>query len=607
MTVWTKNLVSKIITSHIAQSSGWYDSFLRNRVVCSELEDERVEVQPTSGSGQGGVAGPFVWNASFQDAIELTLNSPIDTTGYADDIGNLAIGPVLEALIDNMQHAINNLACWAANNGLKLSVPKTKAIIFTRKYKIPKHKDLFLNGEKIEFVKNVKYLGVEFDSRLRFKEHITNIVAKAKKTLMNARRLIGPTWGLQPKSMRWVYTALVRPVLSYGAIIWENNLTVLSKTSIERVHRLALLMITGAVPSTPTATLEVITGLEPIDLYLKKMALKTRVRTKSQLPSPTWDQIGHNKGVIGHQFQLDKTIARLSGNDQFEKIEFQLDWLSKPLKSTRSLISDENYIFIEATTKPQTAAGWLFMEGDQVTASGSVTAGQSSTNHAACEALLVTLNQANLEVSKPLTIISSNANVSNLRNLYKVNDLIIRCRKALSKISQVNFSKPNIDIIHFVKVARMHARSGANGTGTVVSQKLPIKILHEQIDKSLFSEWEKRWNKMSIRQSKVFLDGPDPLIKEILMKLNKSTLSNITHFITGHSNKLRKHRVLIGIDDDPDCRLCFEDEEKSDHIYASCPALEYWRSKQSPTTDSISKINRILDLLKIQEVAELFL
>ena len=40
---------------------------------------------------------------------------------------------------------------------------------------------------------------------------------------MQCRKAVGPTWGFNPATMRWIYEVMVRPVLGYRATIWLNG------------------------------------------------------------------------------------------------------------------------------------------------------------------------------------------------------------------------------------------------------------------------------------------------------------------------------------------------------------------------------------------------
>ena len=41
-------------------------------------------------------------------------------------------------------------------------------------------------------------------------------------SLMRCKRAVGPTWGLIPRSCKWIYEKAIRPILSYGSLVWIN-------------------------------------------------------------------------------------------------------------------------------------------------------------------------------------------------------------------------------------------------------------------------------------------------------------------------------------------------------------------------------------------------
>ena len=82
--------------------------------------------------------------------------------------------------------------------------------------------------------------------------------------------------------MRWIYEAVVRPIISYGSNIWINGtLKHHNAQLLNGVQRLANVLITGAMPSTPGVALDKITGIIPIKLWLKETAAKETLRLKS--------------------------------------------------------------------------------------------------------------------------------------------------------------------------------------------------------------------------------------------------------------------------------------------------------------------------------------
>ena len=56
--------------------------------------------------------------------------------------------------------------------------------------------------------------------------------------------------------------------------------------------------------------------------------------------------------------------------------------------------------------------------------------------------------------------------------------------------------------------------------------------------------------------------------------MNRANLSRMVQFLTGH-NQLKRHKnIQDGVIDLESCRLCFEEEESSYHVFADCPALQ---------------------------------
>ena len=103
---------------------------------------------------------------------------------------------------------------------------------------------------------------------------------KSCKRLMNyTLHVVGIKWGLSPEKVLWVYMAMVRPVMVYGALVWCHNLAAKLTNKITRVQRMCLLAMIPALRSTPTAGLEVMMGMRPLQPFIQGEAAKARLRT----------------------------------------------------------------------------------------------------------------------------------------------------------------------------------------------------------------------------------------------------------------------------------------------------------------------------------------
>ena len=111
------------------------------------------------------------------------------------------------------------------------------------------------------------------------------------------------TWGLKLKIMYWLYTAVVRPVLVYGCHVWAAALDKQTVcTRLERLQRLACITITGAFPSTPTAAMEALLNLPPIDIFLRSQAYAAFHRLKC---AGKWKPWSNNPRTIKYTTHME--------------------------------------------------------------------------------------------------------------------------------------------------------------------------------------------------------------------------------------------------------------------------------------------------------------
>lgn len=160
---------------------------------------------------------------------------------------------------------------WAGDWGFKFSVSKTCCEFFTNK-KVASNVKLYLYGEPLERVEVVRYLGLWFDTKLTWRIHVKKVETKCKKVINVIRCLSGLDWGADRTSLMTMYYALVRSAIDYGCMVYGSASSTQLKV-LDRVQSQALRLCSGALRTSPVASIQVELGEMPLALRRKKLAL----------------------------------------------------------------------------------------------------------------------------------------------------------------------------------------------------------------------------------------------------------------------------------------------------------------------------------------------
>jgi len=107
--------------------------------------------------------------------------------------------------------------------------------------------EVYLNNKLLRRVKTMKYLGIIIDSKLTFKEHITQATEKCRKIIFALSKSAKLNWGLGHKALKTLYTGGIQPLLLYGAPVWAETIDKKSyRKELTRVQRLINIKIVKA-------------------------------------------------------------------------------------------------------------------------------------------------------------------------------------------------------------------------------------------------------------------------------------------------------------------------------------------------------------------------
>ena len=205
----------------------WFKDYLTNRSFQVKANNVLSSCSPiANGIPQGSPLGPLLFNVFINDICQSVHNSvPIL---YADDLK--LIGKIKNFNdTAKLQHDIRQIENWCETNKMEINTSKTILVRYTKKtnYTVSTY---FIYGKQIFPADTTKDLGVMFDNKLRFNEHIEIVSA-------DARRIIGfifNQWAelTSIKTFTTIYKLLIRSKLEYAATIWCPC----TKTAIDRLE-----------------------------------------------------------------------------------------------------------------------------------------------------------------------------------------------------------------------------------------------------------------------------------------------------------------------------------------------------------------------------------
>ena len=156
---------------------------------------------------------------------------------------------------------------------------------------------LKLDNDPIQFVKEAKFLGLIWDTKLTFEPHIKYLKARCQKSLNILKVLSRTEWGADQTTLLKLYHSLDRSKLDYGCLVYGSA----SKTELAKldpVHNQGLCLSLGAFRSSPVEGLFVEAHEPPLEIRREKLALQYILKLKANPGNPAHDVVFNPKYQI---------------------------------------------------------------------------------------------------------------------------------------------------------------------------------------------------------------------------------------------------------------------------------------------------------------------
>jgi len=430
---------------------------------------------------------------------------------------------------------------------------------------------------------------------------------------MQCRRAVGPTWGFKPPTMRWIYNVIVKPVLSYGATIWINGTkTKHNQDLLNGVQRLANVLITGALPSTPGTALNVITGTPPIKLWLEEEAAKGTIRLKNLghwQPPPAGKLNMRFSSHITTNEKLLKPILELE-----EPQDHIITTLSIDQKFSTDIPNRDDFRELENAEDVITC----FTDGSQIEGQNGAaivirgnhvngTLDYSESFHLGTNS---TVFQAEVfAVGKTASYLLDNnvedrtilINCDSQAAIKAIDATLIKSKSTLEATTALNsLAGSNKVTLRWIpahsgyegnEVADQHAKRGSNNDGAT-SVKLPIPrcVCYAALRRKTLDAWTALYRHDPPNHFSMM--WRDKFAAE-LAKMGKRDLRVATQILTGHST-LNSHLSKLVNTVQPLCPRCEVENETVTHLLGQCPLfwqlrVEYFDAHYTTARDIVDR------------------
>ena len=173
-----------------------------------------------SGLPQGSTLAPILYIFFNSALMEEKANGRRGNMGFVDNYTRWAISDTIDKNMSILNDKVVPRALqWAKDSGATFEGDKTILMRLTRNKRKLQHQALLplnVNGHEAMPTESERILGVVFDNKLQFKNHMSKVKARGWKSARQLRRL----YNIGPRASRQLFTATVASRTDYAAAVW---------------------------------------------------------------------------------------------------------------------------------------------------------------------------------------------------------------------------------------------------------------------------------------------------------------------------------------------------------------------------------------------------
>ena len=339
----------------------WFESYLSNRKQYVEINGTKSSFRTMScGVPQGSVLGPLLFLLYINDLPNIV---DFFSLLFADDTTFLTSNKDINVLFRKTQSSIKTAAEWFQANKLTLHPDKTKYMVFIP----PKTKcdnlnnlSLTLNSTQLQRVgtdcpeKTVKFLGVWFDDKLSWKNHILEI----QKKLNCSNYYLAQIRNSVPTKVKLtIYNSLFKSHIEYGILAWGKVTDNIIKPLITMQKRAVRNVVSAPYLAHTDGIFRELGLLKLKDIYKLQAGVFVKKFYDKQLPSSYNNFFTRYNDVYGRQItdrnnlRLDYRTHDTNRVNRFPQIAIPKCWNSIPfeIRKIEKLTEFKNLLKISLT------------------------------------------------------------------------------------------------------------------------------------------------------------------------------------------------------------------------------------------------------------------
>ena len=284
------------------------------RIIENFLSDRKFRVRVGStlseeydqemGVPQGGVLSCTLFNIAINTVTDV-IRGLVSYSLYVDDkrISYASTDPAI--CRRRIQHVLDKLQRWALRTGFRFSTIKTEWMIFHRNIPEPVGIQFELDDKILKQVKTKKFLGLVFDRKLTWEDHIEYVRGKCLKTMNILFMISRGNEETDSVTMLRIYRALIRSKLEYGCEVYGTAPpSMLLK--LDPVHHKGLRTCLGAYRTSPKESLYVLAGELSLPKRRSMLQMNYYIKMRQFLP--------HELPLRLDDKSLDGEYSRISSN-----------------------------------------------------------------------------------------------------------------------------------------------------------------------------------------------------------------------------------------------------------------------------------------------------